>query len=95
MTADGYAWRLAMVLCASADWVSLGDTYGADTLIIIDDVDPYKKPHGFLAVYPKGLVPAFNLTAHDPPKALNENTVLLEYLEEVRYVFQERACCYR
>ena len=79
------------IVRTSADWASLGDTIGAYIVIIIDEVDPYKKPQDLLAVSPKGLVPALKLNAHDPPKALNESTVILEYLQEVRYVFRERA----
>lgn len=47
----------------------------------IDEVDPYKKPSDLLEVSPKGLVPGLRLNGY-PPRALNESTVILEYLEE-------------
>jgi glutathione S-transferase len=47
-----------------------------------DEVDPYKKPAELLEVSPKGLVPALKLHTYAPPRALNESTVILEYLEE-------------
>jgi glutathione S-transferase len=59
-------------------------TMGCLTSVYIDEVDPYKKPQDLLDVSPKGLVPALKLNKHDPPKALNESTVILEYLEELR-----------
>ncbi|KAF8590762.1 glutathione S-transferase [Ramaria rubella] len=52
----------------------------------VDEVDPYKKPDDLLEVSPKGLVPALKLNNHNPPKALNESTVILEYLEELSAV---------
>ncbi|KAK7062138.1 glutathione transferase [Favolaschia claudopus] len=47
-----------------------------------DEVDPYKKPADLLEVSPKGLVPGLKLHKYTPPRALNESTVILEYLEE-------------
>jgi len=47
------------------------------------EVDPYKKPKELLEVSPKGLVPGLRLNNFDPPRALNESTVILEYLEDV------------
>jgi glutathione S-transferase len=47
-----------------------------------DEVDPYKKPEELLEVSPKGLVPGLKLRAFTPPRALNESTVILDYLEE-------------
>jgi glutathione S-transferase len=47
-----------------------------------DEVDPYKKPKELLEVSPKGLVPGLKLSNFSPPRALNESTVILEYLEE-------------
>lgn len=47
-----------------------------------DEVDPYKKPKDLLEVSPKGLVPGLKLHPYNPPRALNESTVILEYLEE-------------
>ena len=49
---------------------------------IADEVDPYKKPQALLEVSPKGLVPGLKLHDYNPPRALNESTVILEYLEE-------------
>ncbi|KAL1747279.1 glutathione S-transferase [Schizophyllum fasciatum] len=48
-----------------------------------DEVDPYKKPQALLEVSPKGLVPGLKLHDYIPPRALNESTVILEYLEDV------------
>lgn len=48
----------------------------------LDEVDPYKKPADLLEVSPKGLVPGLKLHNFNPPRALNESTVILEYLEE-------------
>jgi glutathione S-transferase len=47
-----------------------------------DEVDPYKKPKELLEVSPKGLVPGLKLQNFNPPRALNESTVILEYVEE-------------
>ncbi|KAL0958208.1 hypothetical protein HGRIS_000370 [Hohenbuehelia grisea] len=47
------------------------------------EVDPYKKPKDLLEVSPKGLVPGLKLNDYIPPKALNESTVILEYLEDL------------
>ncbi|KAI4519573.1 glutathione S-transferase [Schizophyllum commune Loenen D] len=49
----------------------------------VDEVDPYKKPQALLEVSPKGLVPGLKLHDYNPPRALNESTVILEYLEDV------------
>lgn len=46
------------------------------------EVDPYKKPKELLEVSPKGLVPGLRLENYNTPRALNESTVILEYLEE-------------
>lgn len=48
----------------------------------VDEVDPYKKPADLLEVSPKGLVPALRLENYSPPRAVNESTVILEFLEE-------------
>jgi hypothetical protein len=55
-----------------------------------DEVDPYKKPQELLQVSPKGLVPGLKIfkqgqVEFDPPRALNESTVIMEYI--VRYAF--------
>ncbi|KAG5734273.1 hypothetical protein E4T56_gene20583 [Termitomyces sp. T112] len=47
------------------------------------EVDPYKKPLDLLQVSPKGLVPGLKLNNYNPPRALNESTVILEYLEDL------------
>lgn len=54
-----------------------------------DEVDPYKKPAELLQVSPKGLVPALRFDivregakGDEQPRALNESTVILDYLEE-------------
>ncbi|KAH7907616.1 glutathione S-transferase [Hygrophoropsis aurantiaca] len=49
----------------------------------VHEVDPYKKPQELLDVSPKGLVPALKLTTYSPPRALNESTVIMEYLEDL------------
>ena len=35
-----------------------------------------------LEISPKGLVPGLRLNSYDPPRGLNESTVIMEYLEE-------------
>ncbi|KAI0764011.1 glutathione S-transferase C-terminal-like protein [Trametes elegans] len=47
------------------------------------EVDPYKKPAELLDLSPKGLVPALRLDYYDPPRALNESTVIVDFLEEL------------
>ncbi|KAJ8087214.1 hypothetical protein PM082_006044 [Marasmius tenuissimus] len=47
-----------------------------------NEVDPYKKPQDLLEVSPKGLVPGLKFNNFTPPKALNESTVILEYLND-------------
>ncbi|KAI0634950.1 glutathione S-transferase C-terminal-like protein [Trametes polyzona] len=47
------------------------------------EVDPYKKPAELLELSPKGLVPALRLNNYDPPKALNESTIIVDFLEEL------------
>jgi len=47
------------------------------------EVDPYSKPADLLEVSPKGLVPALRLDSYDPPRAVNESTVILEFLEDL------------
>lgn len=49
---------------------------------LIDEVDPYQKPKELLEVSPKGLVPGLTLHKYNPPRALNESTVIIDYLEE-------------
>ncbi|KAJ3862373.1 glutathione S-transferase [Lentinula novae-zelandiae] len=47
------------------------------------EVDPYKKPKDLLEVSPKGLVPGLKLNNFHPPRALNESTVILEYINDL------------
>ncbi|KAG6379633.1 glutathione S-transferase [Boletus reticuloceps] len=47
------------------------------------EVDPYKKPRELLEVSPKGLVPALRLSNYNPPRALNESTVIMDFLEDL------------
>ena len=49
---------------------------------LTDEVDPYKKPKELLDLSPKGLVPALRLDDYTPPRALNESTVIMDFLEE-------------
>ncbi|THH19641.1 hypothetical protein EW146_g1573 [Bondarzewia mesenterica] len=44
---------------------------------------PYQKPKELLEVSPKGLVPGLKLHKYDPPRSLNESTVIMEYLEDL------------
>ncbi|KAI0658964.1 glutathione S-transferase C-terminal-like protein [Cubamyces menziesii] len=57
-------------------WVTL-EHLGIDYM-----VDPYKKPEELLELSPKGLVPAIRLNYVDPPRSLNESTVIMDFLEE-------------
>lgn len=47
-----------------------------------DEVDPYKKPKELLEVSPKGLVPGIRFNRYNPPRSLNESTVIMDFLEE-------------
>ncbi|KAJ8587367.1 glutathione S-transferase [Rhizopogon salebrosus TDB-379] len=49
----------------------------------VNEVDPYQKPQELLNVSPKGLVPALALNVFNPPRALHESTVILDFLEGV------------
>jgi len=55
------------------------------------EVDPYAKPKDLLDVSPKGLVPALKIHAYAPPRALNESTVILEYLQDLSLVDSDRS----
>ncbi|TCD71437.1 hypothetical protein EIP91_010143 [Steccherinum ochraceum] len=55
------------------------------------EVDPYKKPAELLEVSPKGLVPGLKLNTYRPPRAVNESTVILEYLEDVASTTTKRS----
>ncbi|KAF5387908.1 hypothetical protein D9615_000819 [Tricholomella constricta] len=55
-------------------------------------VDPYSdKPKELLEVSPKGLVPGLKLNNFDSPRALNESTVILEYLEDLAATTTKRS----
>ncbi|KAF8526643.1 glutathione S-transferase [Hysterangium stoloniferum] len=56
----------------------------------VDEVDPYKKPQQLLDVSPRGLVPALKLNKYDPPRAINESTVIIEFLQELSYSLPNR-----
>ncbi|KAF8166990.1 glutathione S-transferase [Pholiota molesta] len=47
------------------------------------EVDPYKKPKELLEVSPKGLVPGLRFNQYNPPRSLNESTVILDFLEDL------------
>jgi glutathione S-transferase len=55
----------------------------------LDEVDPYKKPDDLLEVSPKGLVPALKFNSFNPPRSLNESTVIIEYLLEYGQILLE------
>ncbi|KAI5981128.1 glutathione S-transferase [Pisolithus orientalis] len=55
------------------------------------EVDPYKKPQELLELSSKGLVPALRLNGYVPPRALNESTVILEYLEDLASTSTKRS----
>ncbi|KAI0725741.1 glutathione S-transferase C-terminal-like protein [Fomitopsis betulina] len=62
-------------------------------LLSFHEVDPYKKPKpaNLLEVSPKGLVPALRLENHSPPRAVNESTVILEFLEDIATTTTKRS----
>ncbi|KAJ8462838.1 hypothetical protein ONZ51_g10640 [Trametes cubensis] len=60
-------------------WVTL-EHLGIDYMYY--EVDPYKKPEELLELSPKGLVPAIRLNYVDPPRSLNESTVIMDFLED-------------
>ncbi|KAK0230212.1 glutathione S-transferase [Armillaria fumosa] len=49
----------------------------------VHEVDPYQKPKDLLEVSPKGLVPGLKLHSFNPPRALNESTVIMEYIQDI------------
>ncbi|KAK0491563.1 glutathione S-transferase [Armillaria novae-zelandiae] len=51
----------------------------------VHEVDPYQKPKDLLEVSPKGLVPGLKLHNFNPPRALNESTVIMEYIQGVSF----------
>ncbi|KIM76198.1 hypothetical protein PILCRDRAFT_826561 [Piloderma croceum F 1598] len=55
------------------------------------EVDPYMKPKELLEISPKGLVPGLRLNSYDPPRALNESTVIMDYLEDLSETTIERS----
>ena len=52
------------------------------TVYSLDEVDPYQKPAELVELSPKGLVPALRLDNFSPARALNESTVIMDFLEE-------------
>jgi len=59
--------------------------------MLVDEVDPYKKPKDLLEVSPKGLVPGLKLNNYTPARAINESTVILEYLEDLASTTTKRS----
>ncbi|KAF9226291.1 glutathione S-transferase [Gyrodon lividus] len=57
----------------------------------VREVDPYKKPKELLDLSPKGLVPALRLDNYNPPRALNESTVIMDFLEDVAATSTKRS----
>ncbi|KAI6003141.1 glutathione S-transferase [Pisolithus albus] len=55
------------------------------------EVNPFKKPPELLELSPKGLVPALRLNNYSPPRALNESSVILEYLEDLASMSTKRS----
>jgi len=55
------------------------------------EVDPYKKPKELLDLSPKGLVPALRLDNYSPPRALNESTVIMDFLEDLAATSTKRS----
>jgi len=55
------------------------------------EVDPYKKPPELLEVSPKGLVPGLKLHNFDPPRVLNESTVILDFLQDLAATTTKRS----
>ncbi|KAN0085796.1 valine---tRNA ligase [Tylopilus felleus] len=53
-------------------------------------VDPYQKPQALLDHSPKGLVPALKLNNYTPPRALNESTVIMDFLEDLAATSDKR-----
>ncbi|EPS94130.1 glutathione S-transferase C-terminal-like protein [Fomitopsis schrenkii] len=58
---------------------------------MVNEVDPYKKPADLLEVSPKGLVPALRLENNSPPRAVNESTVILDFLEDIATTTTKRS----
>ncbi|KAF9055195.1 hypothetical protein BDZ89DRAFT_938516 [Hymenopellis radicata] len=59
----------------------------------VNEVDIYKnpKPDDLLEVSPKGLVPALKFCRYQPPRALNESTVIMNYLEDLAFNTTKRS----
>ncbi|KAK0207063.1 glutathione S-transferase [Desarmillaria ectypa] len=49
----------------------------------VHEVDPYQKPKDLLEVSPKGLVPGIKLHNFSPARAVNESTVIMEYIQDL------------
>ena len=48
----------------------------------LDEVDPHNNPAQLVELSPKGLVAALRLDKFDPPRALNESTIIMDFLEK-------------
>lgn len=46
-------------------------------------VDPYEKPKDLLEVSPRGLVPGLRLNDANPPRAVAESSIVMEYVDEL------------
>ncbi|KIK64605.1 hypothetical protein GYMLUDRAFT_258700 [Collybiopsis luxurians FD-317 M1] len=59
--------------------------YGIDLILQYCEVDLRKKPRDpdLLEISPNALVPALKLNNFNPPKGLNESTVILEYINDL------------
>ncbi|GBE87632.1 glutathione S-transferase [Sparassis crispa] len=55
------------------------------------EIDPYKKPPELLEVSPKGLVPGLKLNTYDPPRALSESTVILDFIQDLAATTTQRS----
>jgi len=55
------------------------------------EVDPYIKPKELLEISPKGLVPGLKFNSYDPPRAVNESTVIMDYLEDLAATTTKRS----
>ncbi|KAF8885771.1 glutathione S-transferase [Infundibulicybe gibba] len=54
------------------------------------ETDPHKKSKDLLEVSPKGLIPALKLHYCSSPRALNESTVIMDYLQDLASVTTKR-----
>lgn len=47
------------------------------------EVDPYEKPKDLLEVSPRGLVPGLKINDVQPPRAVAESSIIMEYIDEL------------